>query len=184
MSLPPNGVRVLQHIGFDFGRAQAVQVHQWETLDGISGNHLAHADLLESATLYGAPWYIIHRVDLHKELMRLAEPIDVRLGSRVVEVNAQEGWIKLSNGAVRTADFIIGADGLSSIVRECVAPPEQSELQATGSSAFRFLIPTDVLKQDPKAAAFIAYPNPTTMLFADTSLVDQERHLVCYPCRG
>lgn len=116
--------------------------------------------------------------------MRLAEPIEVQLGSRVVEVSAQEGWVKISTGPVHTADLIVGADGLSSIVRQCVAPPEQSELQATGSSAFRFLIPTAVLEQNAKAAAFIGYPNPTTMLFADTSLVDQERHLVCYPCRG
>jgi hypothetical protein len=41
---------------------------------------------------FGSPWYMLHRVDMHDELKRLAfgdgpgQPAELRLGSRVVEV--------------------------------------------------------------------------------------------------
>lgn len=59
------------------------------------------------------------RTDLHRELERLAvgpgegPPAVVRLGSKVVNCNPQEGSLTLSDGSMVRSDLVLGADGIS-----------------------------------------------------------------------
>jgi salicylate hydroxylase len=69
--------------------------------------------------MYGAPWYSLHRVDLHNELKRLAqEPAAGRKGAKikleceVVGVDFEAGTIVLADGTVHKKDLIVAADGI------------------------------------------------------------------------
>ena len=68
---------------------------------------------------YGAPWYFIHRVDLHSELKRLAqqstsdsEGATIRLSSEVLSVDHVTGKLSLADGSTETTDLIVAADGV------------------------------------------------------------------------
>lgn len=71
MTLTPNGVKVLRSFGFSFERARARQLLVWESVDGITLERLSTLDVEHAEDQYGAPMYAVHRVDLHKELLRL-----------------------------------------------------------------------------------------------------------------
>lgn len=73
----------------------------------------------DCATEYGAPWYFIHRVDLHNELKRLAQgPGDgfhkasIRLAEKVEHIDCERGIITTANNGSFTKDLVIAADGV------------------------------------------------------------------------
>ncbi|CAK5273388.1 unnamed protein product, partial [Mycena citricolor] len=91
---------------------------------------------------YGAPYYHIHRADLLRMLTRLcARRAALRLDSRVASVDPITGSVVLSSGEMLTADLIVGADGIKSVVRSAVQG-EKPPLQ-TGDAVYRAVIPTD-----------------------------------------
>ena len=71
---------------------------------------------------FGAQWYLLHRVDLHSELLRLARlpegespgvPVKIRLDAEVSEATDMEtATIRLKNGDEVKKDFIVAADGV------------------------------------------------------------------------
>jgi salicylate hydroxylase len=72
ITITPNGVRVLTSLGFSFDRARARCLVVWETMDGITLERLAALDFKHAEARYGFPVISVHRVDMHKELLRLA----------------------------------------------------------------------------------------------------------------
>ena len=98
---------------------------------------------------WASPWLLVHRGDLHGELMGLVRGegrVDVRLGARIVEVDAESGRVVLDDGTVFEGDAIIGADGNNSIARRSVDP--DARLRAWGKSCYRFLVGREVLRKD------------------------------------
>ena len=69
--------------------------------------------------LYGAPWLLFHRVDLHNELKRLAtQPrpstvavAKINLASEIVDVDLA-GNITLADGTKMKKDLVVVADGI------------------------------------------------------------------------
>ena len=127
LALTPNGSRVLSSFGFSFERARAIRILQWDTMLGSSLEHVSTVDLSNAEEKFGAPSWSIHRVDLHNELLRLAtsedtknsKPVSLRLGAEVVNASTA-GSITLKDGSCHTADLIVAADGLRSILRDTV----------------------------------------------------------------
>jgi hypothetical protein len=68
---------------------------------------------------YGSPWFLFHRVDLHKELMRLvSEPrphtsatAKIHLLSEIVDLDL-EGNLTMADGTRLNKDLVIVADGI------------------------------------------------------------------------
>ena len=192
VSLAPNGVRVLRSFGFSFEKARAQQLMLWETVDGMTLKQLSAVDFEHAQETYGAPFMSVHRVDLHKELLRLAlydtegEGIGagLRLGSPVGDVNTEDGIIELEDGSKHQADLIVAADGLHSIVRSA-ALKHQSKPTSSGLSAFRFLVPTMKMEEDPTLAHMLKWKVPScATIIADTTETVKERHAVWYECQG
>jgi salicylate hydroxylase len=170
-------------------------------VSGIDRSSIACQDLKAAVDRFGAPLLAVHRVDLHTELMRLANVSEVqglekgqeidgivlRLASPVTRVEAQEGRIEFADGTVKHADLIVGADGLRSVVRNAVASnPDFTEPISpisTGQSAFRFLVPTEELQATVYGCKLLKWKTAGSCLLADTKLVDKERHIMWYPCR-
>lgn len=125
---------------------------------------------------YNAPYYQIHRSDLHNMLCDLAVPhLTVLLGSPVVgcDPNSTAPSVTLESGKVLTADLIVGADGLKSYIQQVVlGGPNRAE--ATGGAAYRALVPTSLMMQDPELREFVENPYLNSWLAPG-------RHLVGYP---
>lgn len=98
---------------------------------------------------YGAPYYHIHRADFHRMLYELVEPqCTIRTNCRVVSMDTSKPTLTLESGEVVHADLVIGADGVKSTLRQyVVGGPDQA--RPTGDAAYRAIIPTGKLLQDP-----------------------------------
>lgn len=184
--LSPNGTRVLSRLGFSFERVRGCRVTAWDTFDGATLEKMASLNLEDAEERYGAPLMTVHRVDFHNELMRLATSDDcdegpkvkLLLSSRVVKASAQEGTVVLVDGSVKKADLIVAADGVHSVLRDVVLGHEAPRASPTGLSAYRFLVPTESLLNDPQLVEFMNWKCKGPTILADTNELKRERHIV------
>jgi salicylate hydroxylase len=130
--------------------------------------------------LRGVAARLIHRVDLHEALKEavMGAGVEIRLSSQVTSVDPDCGSITLRNGEKFTADVVIGADGIHSVVRKYVVPtaPEPSAFLL---SMFRMLIPCSKLAASQQTRVFLSPPGKMTIFTSDDG-----RRTVCYPCRS
>jgi salicylate hydroxylase len=129
----------------------------------------------ECEQLYGAPCYVAHRADLLALLQQDLPAQALRLSQRCVEVTQDADQAELtfvgSTGrkTTVTADVVIGADGIHSVVRQAVAP--KIDARFSGLCAFRCLVPAE------KAPEMALRPVQTLWL-------GPGRHFVHYPISG
>ena len=121
----PNSVRLLERLGVgDALRAVAVTSLSMDPRDWQTGETLARVPLGEAAvTRWGAPFYHLHRADLHGVLLAALGAQHVTLGARCVSVEeaSSEVTIRFADGRLATGDLVVGADGIHSVVRDYVA---------------------------------------------------------------
>ena len=91
---------------------------------------------------FGAEYYLIHRADLHNGMvghLQSQNPDAIVLDHTFVGLEQADDvvTVRFSNGAMDTADVVIGADGLRSAVRGCLF--DTPEPKFTGQVAFRGL---------------------------------------------
>ena len=161
------------------------------TMLGSSLEHVASVDLSKAVEKFGASAWSVHRVDLHNELLRLAtsedmtnlKPVKLRLGAQVVDAST-DGSIFLADGSCHTADLIVAADGLHSILRDTVLKRGIMPPSPSGLSAFRFLLDTKLLKDNAKLMQITETKDPGYKIIIDAEEKLLERHMVWYPCRG
>ena len=118
---------------------------------------------------YGAPYYQIHRADYHTLLLRLAlthPGVHIRLGATVSDVQpdpAVEGGpnVTLASGEVIHADLIIAADGVRNSIQKIVMGHDHRPM-ATGDTAHRATIPTELLLRSPELRPFVEAPTMTS----------------------
>ena len=109
---------------------------------------------------YGSPYYHIHRADFHNLLYDLAKPVStIRLSSTVVALDPSptRPSVTLKNGQRYDAVVIIGADGVKSMIREIVLG-RPTLAQPTGDAAYRLVIPTEKMMDDPDLKALVDTP--------------------------
>ncbi|GAB1201957.1 hypothetical protein APSETT445_000555 [Aspergillus pseudonomiae] len=184
INICPNAARVLSHWGFNVELARMVAARQSIVALGSSLKPLAEVDCSKCDEIYGAPWFLAHRVDLHSELRRLAtaqegpgSPADIVLNAKVVGYDASGGYVTLADGSVHGADLIVAADGIhtSAIhhVHGRATPPV-----STGSAVFRFLLSTEDLPDDPSLEPHFGDGLMRVMA------AEGVRRLVWYPYQG
>lgn len=188
VALSPNGTRVLSALGFSWQSAKPCDMQFWEIVDGITLNQMSCLDFSDCEARYGERAVTVHRVDLHKELLRLAldgedNPASLTLATTVEAVDDQ-GYVKLSNGTKVRADMIVGADGVHSTTRKTVLNGELQTPAATDVSAFRLLIPTPKMEAKESLTRLLKAKVRGSTLIADTSEKVKERHIIWYGCRG
>ncbi|KAL5044358.1 hypothetical protein BDW71DRAFT_199045 [Aspergillus fruticulosus] len=157
----PNASQVLAQWGFDFKRSRMVTARSHLRASGITLQTDFTATYPDFTPLYGGPWLMAHRVDLHSELRRVAvdpeglgKPVQLVLRAEVVDYDAQGGSITLRDGSTHHADLLVAADGVhSSAIRHVVGHPTPAT--ATGWAVFRWLIPTEELEGDPDIAPLL-----------------------------
>lgn len=176
--VPPNMMRPLRKLGLAEKLASfAVRLEAaWEFRRWLDGRVLFVQPMGEECErLYGEHCYVAHRADLRAMFWQaLRDPL-IRLDHRCVEVNQTEDEVQItltgSTGQTTrvTADVLIGADGIHSVIREAITP--NSSARFSGLCAFRCLVPTD------KVPEMAFRPVQTIWL-------GPGRHFVHYPISG
>lgn len=64
----------------------------------------------------------IHRSDLQQVLLQAAGADRVHLNARVTGIDAERPSVRLANGSTEEGDFVVGADGIRSVVRGAGEP--------------------------------------------------------------
>lgn len=161
-------------------------MHVWETCNGTTLERLSCVDFENAQERFGAFLWAVHRVDLHNELLRLAleghGAATLRLNAGVVKVSSEDGTVELSDGSSHEADLVVAADGLHSIVRTLVTGERASSV-GTSMSAFRFLLPTELLHRNPELRDLLDWKARGASIFADVADTLNERHMVWYDCQ-
>ena len=121
VQISANGARVLFALGLESALRKVwcepagKEIRLWNT-----GETWKLFDLgAESVARYGAPYFMIHRADLHQVLIdavRAIKPDAIRLDARCTgfDDDGRSVTLRLANGERVTGDALIGADGVHS----------------------------------------------------------------------
>ena len=150
VQISANGARVLFALGLEDALRKvwcvpsAKEIRLWN-----SGETWKLFDLgAESVARYGAPYFMVHRADLHRVLtdaLRALSPHAIHLNSRAAGFHDDGSTVTLhlADGDCVTGDALIGADGVHSRIRNILAGDDRPEF--TGCMAWRGLVPTERL---------------------------------------
>ena len=169
IAIYPNFSRLLQRWGLGKRLDEAALRPQGATARRYSnGERLLFINWVETAESHSgaAPYYHIHRADLHKLLCDLiSSEVTILLDSPVVGCDPDPvvPSVTLKSGKVLKADLIVGADGLKSYIQQVVlGKPNRAD--PTGVAAYRTLIPTSLMMQDPELRELIEPPQLASWL--------------------
>ncbi|MFI9407921.1 FAD-dependent monooxygenase [Nocardia sp. NPDC052316] len=169
IQIGPNATRLLHRLGLSHALAAVavepvrLQIRRWST-----GKIIKEVDAgSRLAEIYGAPYYTLHRADLHRALIDAVPDGVIRPGHRCVGVDQDDDGVNLrfADGTDHRADIVIGADGLGSELRRLL---HSGAPRFSRKAAWRVLVPAE-------AVAHLAEP-PTTRMWLGPG-----KHVVCYP---
>lgn len=180
IQMGPNVTRALFAWGLEKSLQEVVfSPHRLHVRDAHSGASLGVLRLGQrSLETYGAPYFTVHRADLHQVLLNhvlrsgtcqlsLNTPIDlIREETDHLSVSGRG----LPDGRFEhvTAEAVVGADGLWSATRQYVVP--QTSPSVTGLIAYRALVPVQALPESLRTQDVTVWVGPQV-------------HAVLYPVR-
>ncbi len=149
LQLSPNAMKVLRSLGLDTALESHSFAPEYACIrDYKSGSYYLRSPLgQEVINRYGAPYWHVHRGDLHAELVQAcyANDVDIELDHKVLGYrNERNGASILLEGKTEWADLLIGADGIHSKVRELMLGIEAPLF--TGQVAWRGTVPVNAIK--------------------------------------
>ncbi|KAF8145226.1 hypothetical protein K438DRAFT_1992067 [Mycena galopus ATCC 62051] len=165
LTVQTNALRVLDHLGVSRDNLKGLPIRGNMLFSSNGGEGITYPWLVPGMDENGV---ICHRSNLHEELRRLAmgegegTPAQLRLGTKVLACDVEEGTVTLDGGKVVHADFILGADGIHSVTRaQMLGSVGKLEWLYTGvfsESAIRW-----VVKERPFRVLFV-YPRLGSLL--------------------
>jgi salicylate hydroxylase len=176
LQISPNGSRVLLALGLGealrscVSPARGKEIRMWNT-----GQRWKLFDLGDDCLArFGAPYWMVHRGDLHRVLLDAFEARSdrpVRLNARVVKARSTEAGVsfELNDGSQHSARALLAADGVHSVLREQLLGEDKA--QFTGLLAWRGLVPVERVSAHLQAQV-------------GTNWVGPGAHVITYPVRG
>jgi 2-polyprenyl-6-methoxyphenol hydroxylase-like FAD-dependent oxidoreductase len=169
IQMAPNAVKVLRGLGIEERlvriafQSEVALSRVWNTGEVTSELRLGK----EVEERYGAPYLYLHRADLHAAIESIVprELVHLEMKLARMDQDAHKVTLSFTNGARVTADAVIGADGVHSIIRETLLGPEQPRF--TGRVAYRTTFPASRLGSDSITPARTKWWGP-------------DRHMVIY----
>ncbi|HEY2762888.1 MAG TPA: FAD-dependent oxidoreductase [Pseudonocardiaceae bacterium] len=159
VQLSPNSTRLLHRFGLRSRlrrtavRPQAIEMRRWDDNSVLRRTPLGAA----CEQRFGAPYYTVHRADLHQGLLEHVAPGTLHLGLRCTGLQECRDGVHLqfADGSSTTADLVVGADGIHSRVRDVLV---RNEPTYSGHSVYRALIPAErvpFLLTEPKVVLWL-----------------------------
>jgi salicylate hydroxylase/6-hydroxynicotinate 3-monooxygenase len=161
----PNSMHVLRGIGVE-NRLKQVAHAPYSHLnrDGVSG--VVKRELPMPEDLFGAPFLCMHRADLHDALASVVPSEIIHLNKKLVGLDQNGGPVTLrfADGTTATADAVIGADGVHSLVRDLIIGPDKPIHR--GRIAYRAVFKSNLM--------------PREISVSRTKWWGEDRHIVIY----
>ena len=151
LQLGPNITRMLRREGlFETIRPLAVFPKRLVFRNAVSGEILNWIDCVDMERTYGAPYLVMHRNDLLQTLLQAAVAtgnVTLRNDEKVVDFtdNGDRVSVLTEKGEVLTAEVLLAADGVHSIVRRRF---EGDKVRPTGYVAYRGTLPAEHVPAD------------------------------------
>ena len=144
----PNVMKVFRQIGLE-DKLAAIGAHpdHWFSRDGNTGDYRSQIKLGDFAkSEYGAPYVTIHRGDMHAEQIKALEHDYLHFGHQLLDLEERDNDVLLTfaNGEKVAAKLVIGADGISSMIREKLLGKEKARF--SGWIGHRCLLDMDKLR--------------------------------------
>ena len=165
LQISANGAKALFDLGLEdelrkvWCEPTGKEVRMWN-----SGESWKLFDLgAASRELYGAPYFMIHRADLHRVLYEAVGRLRsdaVRFSTRCVGARQDEFGVTvhLESGEEIQADALIAADGVHSVIRNSLAGEQKAEF--TGCVAWRGLIAAERLPERLRRSIGVNWVGP------------------------
>ncbi|KIZ17085.1 FAD-dependent monooxygenase [Streptomyces natalensis] len=172
LQLSPSATRLLHRLGLEHAlRSAAVLPEAMEFRRWADGSVISRGLLGKHCEeRYGAPYYAMHRADLHRALVEALPAGMVRLDARCT--GTEEGpngvVLRFADGSHAEAHAAVGADGIHSVLRPALVDDRP---RFSGQSVYRGLVDG---RRIPEVVA-----EPRVQLWLGPG-----RHLVCYPVSG
>ena len=176
IQIGPNGTRILQSLDVTpYLEGKTASPNTIDVMDGLTARRLTQFPLGRDIEIrHGAPYWSLHRADLHLALRTAVEAtpsINLRHAAEIVDASSDCETVtaRFGNGETMTSPLLIGADGLWSTLRTRTlqGPP----LVFTGKCAMRTVIPAGNLPHGISKTATTIWLRPNA-------------HVVHYPVRG
>jgi len=145
IQMTPNAVKILRTLGVfeELERVsflpQNIVGRNWKT-----GREMWRTPLAEDCPrLYGAPFFHVHRADLHRVLLGTIDLDQTQLSTTCVGVHQDKdkAVVSFEDGSEYVADVVVGADGIHSVVRKSLFGEEPPRF--TGNMCWRAVVPFD-----------------------------------------
>ncbi|KAL1844728.1 hypothetical protein VTK73DRAFT_1944 [Phialemonium thermophilum] len=176
--VPPNSSRLLARWGVDLESMKKSVSRRYHFVRWQDGSTIVQLPFENIVETHGAPYYLVHRADLHRALLEAAQKAGVTIlnDKRITSYDFEAPSATTETGEVFRADLVVGADGIKSLCRPLLTGQADAP-RDTGDVAYRILIPGAQLLADPDLADLITEP-------CTTSWCGPDAHLVGYPIRN
>jgi 6-hydroxynicotinate 3-monooxygenase len=142
-----NAMKVLRGLGLEQRlRSQSFYPRSWNNRDWRTGEIKFDMIFGESAEAkFGAPYLLAHRGDLHAALASAVPEEYVKLNHKLVGLDETADGVRLAfaDGSTATADAVVAADGVHSVVRDILF--DTAPVNFTGRIAYRTTYPASLL---------------------------------------
>lgn len=177
----PNSSRVLKSWGLEKRLSELATRPRKCNMRHWKGELLSDMDFHRYEEMLGTPFWDFHRSNLHGALLHRAQELGavIRVNSRVTNVVVAEdeksAAVVLADGTTRTADLVVGADGINSRCREIMLGKKDPPTP-TGDLAYRLLLSTKEMMKDPELRSFIEDPQVNYWLGPDAHAGMKRHH--------
>ncbi len=139
ISLGVNAMKVMRGLGLAEAIEARGRVLGEMAITDADDSVLTRSNLSRLEPRFG-PSIAIHRAALHDVLAEATSDVPVRLGTTAnrIEDRGECVWVQLSDGSSEEFDLVVGADGLSSQVRELTFGPVP--LSYSGYTCWRLVV--------------------------------------------
>lgn len=162
LNLSPNALKAFRMLGVEEDAVEIGFQDEWQRIHSWrSGIVLAQqsrkAGVVQS---YGAEFLTMHRADLQKVLYEHLPADRVHAGKACVEAgnSANGAYVKFADGASAEADFVLGADGIHSAVRDSLFGKQPPRF--TGCVCWRGMVPYEAVAHIPQMSELGAWWGP------------------------
>ncbi|KAK5178166.1 hypothetical protein LTR44_009472 [Exophiala sp. CCFEE 6388] len=176
--ITPDSDLCLKYLGIDTMDGGAVVANTSRMMDYKGNVIFENKENTDSEKAKKGSSVFAYRPHLQQQLLDRAKECGVRLetGVKVLDVDVDEGSISLENGSKATADLIVAADGVHSLVRPHIVDSKKYFPKvSTGHGCLRFTIPKKPVLEDPRASQIVSDD------FRMVSMRGNDRAIIVYP---